>query len=111
MEIQFPVVSAITGTLDKIIGLISEAIPDPDKRAQLEAHLSELREQVYMAELATRTIPWVDALHKMGRQILALLSLLIPATLLWFHPDTDAGALMAMLAPGGIYTAVKGKGR
>ena len=96
--------------INKAEDIISEAVEDKDKRNELNAHLAELREKVYLAELQTKTIPWVDAVHKMGRQLLSWASLIIPAVLLYKHPDINPLALGSIVAPGGIYNFVKGKG-
>lgn len=97
--------------INKAADIVSEVVEDKDKRNELQAELEKLRQQVYITELNTRTIPWVDALHKMGRQILALLNIAVPAVLLWFNPDINPAALAAMAGPSGIYAYVKGRGR
>ena len=97
--------------INKAADIVAEVVEDKDKRNELNAQLEQLRQQVYITELNTRTIPWVDALHKMGRQILALLNVAVPAVLLWHNPEIDPAALMFMAAPSGIYSYVKGKGR
>lgn len=50
--------------LAPIFDLISEAIPDPDKRRELEAKLSEARTKVDELIIQTATVPWVDAFVK-----------------------------------------------
>ena len=97
--------------ISKAEDIISEVVVDKDKLNELNAHLAELRENVYLAELNTKTIPWVDAFHKMGRQLLSWGSLIIPAVLLYFHPDINPLALAAIVTPGGIYNHAKGKGK
>lgn len=57
----------------------------------------------------TKTVPWVDALHKMGRQIISLVSVAAGVTVLYLQPDIDVTSLAAVLAPGGIYNWIKGK--
>ena len=97
-------------TIDKGIDLASEYIEDPDKRNELTAQLESLKQEVYMAELATATVPWVDGLHKMSRTILSLASMLI--TVYMVHNGvTDPIALGAGLAPAAGYNIVKGKGK
>ena len=97
--------------INKALDIAGEFVEDKDKRNELNAHLQQLKEQVYLAELNTQTIPWVDALHKMGRQILSLLNLIIPAVLLYFQPDINPAAIVAICGPSGIYNYAKGKGR
>lgn len=102
---------ALIGLADKTADIIKEAVTDKDKQNELLANIAIMKEQTYQAELAVQTIPWVDALHKMGRQILSLLSLVIPALLLYYKPEIDPLSLAAMTAPGGVYNYIKGKGR
>jgi hypothetical protein len=98
------------GLFDKTTDLISEAIEDKDKLNTIKGKLGELKEQVYMKELDTKTVPWVDALHKMGRQIGNYLSYALCAYMI--HKGiTDPIALGACFAPGGIYAAFKNKGK
>jgi hypothetical protein len=93
--------------INKVLDIVSEAVPDKDKRDAIFARLEEVKQNVYLAELNTKTIPWVDAMHKMGRQVISLL----PFVLLWVHPDIDVNTLLAASAPGGIYNYVKGRGK
>jgi len=58
----------------------------------------------------TTTIPWVDALHKMGRQILNLCTLAAVFVLLMLDKELT-GPAVAVLTGGNImYQFVKGKG-
>lgn len=98
------------GFADKAIDVIDEFVEDKDERNRLTAGLQRLKEEVYIVELQTKTIPWVDALHKMGRQIISLLSMLVGAWLA-YTGKVDPQALFAILAPAGIYNGVKGRGR
>jgi len=102
---------SVLGIVKDAKDLASELIEDKDKSNALSAKLDEIGQQVYMTELQTKTVPWVDALHKMGRQILSVLNLTVPATLLYFQPDIDPLALAAIVGPSGVYNYVKGKGR
>lgn len=97
--------------INKALDIAGEYVEDKDKANELRAHLEEIKQQVYITELQTKTVPWVDAMHKMGRQILSLLSLAVPAVLLWHNPDTNPAALAAIVAPGGIYNYIKGRGQ
>ena len=99
------------GIIDKGVDIIDKAVVDKDKQIELQEIFRQLKEQTYQLELNTKTVPWVDALHKMGRQILSLLSLVVPAVLLYTNPDINPAALAAALTPGGIYNFVKGKGQ
>lgn len=95
--------------IDKAVGIVSEYVEDKDATNKIIFELENLKQQVYITELNAKTVPWVDALHKMGRQILSLLSLIIPGALIYYKPDVDPAAIMAMVAPGGVYNYIKGK--
>lgn len=95
---------------NKVADVVSEYVEDKDAKNRIMGELETLKQQVYMKELDTKTVPWVDAMHKMGRQILSVLSLIIPAVLIYLQPDIDSGAIAAMVAPGGVYNWAKGKG-
>lgn len=109
--------------------LISEAIPDKDKQAAIRAQIIEVQARVQesfnaltaklaeleasqrIAELGVKTYPWLDALHKMGRQINGWAFLLVVAGCqLSGHPldPTTAASVAAVL---GVYNYVKGKGQ
>ena len=100
---------------NKVADLVSEVVTDKDKKNALDAALAELKQQVYMTELNTKTVPWVDALHKMGRQIMSMLTLIVGAVLYHLNPDVDIVTLAAVLGassgPTAIYNVMKGKGR
>lgn len=97
--------------LNKALDIADQAITNKDKLNELKFHLAEVRENVYTSELKTKTVPWIDGLHKMGRMILSLLSLVIPSILIYLQPDIDPATIMAIVAPGGVYNYVKGKGQ
>lgn len=97
--------------INKVTEVVSEAVEDKDKRNAINAHLEELKQQIYLAELNTKTVPWVDALHKMGRQIMSLATLIAGVYLLKTNPDIDPLTLAAIISPAGIYNYIKGKGR
>lgn len=107
-------------TADKLVDLASEVIEDPDKRNELNAMLGKIRteataakaaldQELELAMLATKTVPWVDALHKMQRGILSVLSMGV--TIYMVHNGVnDPISLAAGLAPAAGYNIVKGKG-
>ena len=102
---------AVFDTIDNVIDLASEAVEDTDRLNELKAAAEELRQSVYMRELETKTVPWVDALHKMGRQLMGYANLGAGVYLLSNHPEINAMALAAIVAPSSIYTYIKGKGK
>ena len=98
--------SLFTGsdTVNKGIDIIDQMVTDQDAANQIKAAW-------YLAELNTKTIPVVDAFHKMGRQLLAFAQLIfygwcvsrdVPIT-----PEIVAGVSGVAAA----YTLVKGKGK
>ena len=91
--------------------IIKEAVTDKDKQNEILGHLDELRQQAYLVELGTKTVPWVDALHKMGRQILTLLSMIMPLIALKIAPNVDPMIILGMVAPNGVYNYIKGRGK
>lgn len=111
--------------LDKVLDTVDKAVEDKDAanmiRRDLQMATMELRalaEQTYIAELNSKTIPWVDALHKMGRQIISVLHLGLSTAILIYmvkqgHTLTleTFATVMAMGAPGAAYNYVKGKGK
>ena len=95
---------------NKVADLVSEVVVDKDAQSRINSELKKLQESVYLAELGTQTIPWVDAIHKLSRTILSVLSMLI--TVYMVHNGvTDPIALGAGLAPAAGYNIVKGKGK
>jgi hypothetical protein len=100
---------------DRSFDLADQAITDKDKLNDLKATLSELREkmqaEIYLAELATQTVPWIDAIHKMGRQILNLVS--IGSVVYLLSNDIEITGPAALILGGGnaIYQFVKGRGK
>ena len=95
--------------------LISEAIVDEDKSNAIISKLDHLQQKVekeiYIKELDTKTVVWVDALHKMGRQITNYLTLIIVGLLIWNgHVFTQWDAIL--LTGGNVaYQLVKRKGK
>lgn len=101
---------------NKVIDLASEAITDKDKLNEFKheatmasSELKKMLEETYRKELETKTVPWVDALHKMGRQILSYAGYGLAFYMV--SKGYDPMAAMAAIAPGGIYSYVKGKGK
>ena len=91
--------------------LASEYIEDPDKRNELNAMLNKMQEQTYQLELQTKTIPWVDALHKMSRPIISVITVVTAGIVIGINPDIDMMKLLAGGGPAAIYTLIKGTGK
>jgi hypothetical protein len=96
---------------NKVADIIDKAVVDKDQKIALTNALEQLKEQVYMKELDTKTVPWVDAVHKMGRQIISLVNIIAGVAIMYMNPEVDPLSLAAVLGAGGIYNAVKGKGK
>lgn len=95
---------------NKVADIVDKAVLDKDMANNLKGEILKLGEQVYLQELSTKTVPWVDALHKMTRPIGTWISYGLCAYMV--HTGiTDPIALAACFAPGGIYNFVKGKGK
>jgi hypothetical protein len=102
----------IIGSLfTKITDLVSEAVVDKDKRNEILGEVEGLRQQVYMAELSTKTIPWVDALHKMGRQIQLYILMGIVFYCLYHGIDVPQWIVLLVGGPTAIYQLMKGRGK
>lgn len=96
--------SSIVG---KAADIASEYIEDADKKNELIAELV----RSYQQSASTTTVPWADAVHKLGRQGMQflLIGFYIYA---WRIGQPVPIEDMALLAAGpGLYTLLKGKGR
>jgi len=93
----------------KVIDVVDQYVEDKDKANELKHKLNMGAQQVYLTELNTKTVPWVDALHKMGRQITGYVGYVLAFYMV--HQGYDPMAAMAAVAPGGIYAAFKNKGK
>ena len=72
---------------------------------------NEMKAAFYLTELNTKTIPIVDALHKMGRQLLALGQLIFYAWALRNGYEIDVELVAGVSGATGLYTAMKGRGK
>lgn len=91
--------------------LASEYIEDPDKRNELKAMLDKMEIQTYQIALQTKTIPWVDALHKMSRPIISVVTIITIGIVISINPEIDIVKLMSGGLPAVVYTLIKGKGQ
>lgn len=94
-------------TVEKTIDIISQKVLDVDKQGELIA-------QVIQAQISAdsrATIPVIDAIHKLGRQLMMM------TLAYWYYENWKIGNPIPlddfMLIAGGpaIYTAVKGRGQ
>jgi hypothetical protein len=95
--------------------LASEYIEDPDKRNELVAKINAAQNATYQLELQTKTIPWVDALHKMSRPLISVITIITAGVVVSINPELDIVNLLTVIgggaAPATAYTILKGKGQ
>ena len=111
MPINPTLISAGIGALSKVGNIVDQAVEDKDLKNQINAQLELARAEMYMKELDTTTVPWIDGLHKMGRQLLSFVIVIASAVILYFNPDVSPLALAVLAGPTGIYNYIKGQGR
>jgi len=95
--------------------IIKEVVVDKDKQnailENLEAIKLAMDKEIYIKELEVKTIPWVDALHKMGRQILNLL-VVIATVVLMLCSKTITPEVALLLGGGNVaYQLIKKAGK
>jgi hypothetical protein len=95
------------GGKDSVIGKGLEIVDQMTTNGDLRAELST---QMYIAELNARTIPIIDALHKMGRQILAYGQMAFYAYCLHKNIPITWELVAGVSGVASAYTMVKGKG-
>ena len=106
MGIGAKFLSAFTGgeTVSKGLDIVDQLVTDKDAA-------NEMKAAFYLTELQTKTIPIVDALHKMGRQILALFQLGFYAWCLKSGYEVDWNLVAGVSGATGLYTVAKGRGK
>lgn len=104
-------VPIIGSLLDKTHDIIDQVVEDKDKKNKIFENLSTIGQQVYVKELETKTIPWVDGLHKMGRQILNLATIIAVVILLLLNVEITPTIVLILGGPNVAYQVVKGKGK
>ena len=67
--------------------------------------------EVYLEELKTKTIPWVDATHKMGRQILNVLNIIAVCIFAFTSTPVTMEIALILGGPNLAYQLIKGKGK
>lgn len=100
---------------DRTIDVVQEAVTDKDAQNRILGSLETLKQQIdkelHIIELQTKTVPWVDALHKMGRQMINLVTI-IAVTVLLLKDIAITGPAALILGSGNVaYQVIKGKGR
>lgn len=95
--------------------IIKEVIVDKDAQnrilGSLESAKQNITKEIYIKELETKTIPWVDGLHKMGRQLLNVIT--IAATVILLLSGVTITPEVALIMGGGnvAYQIIKGPGK
>ena len=100
------------GILDKTADIVSKAVTDKDKANEIIGNLAKVKITVgYIEELRTKTVPWMDGIHKMGRQILNVLLLIVWGIAI--ANDHTFNQYDALILGGGnfAYQIIKGKGK
>jgi len=98
-------------SINKSLDILAEKVEDKDLVNELRYKVTEMTNQVYIAALGVSTIPWVDALHKMGRQIISVVIILSIVGLKILDIDLSMEEVLAMGGPGMAYNIAKGQGR
>jgi len=108
-------IGAITGIFEDTGDIVKQAVTDKDMQNQILGNLKQIEmtvsKDIYLAALNTKTVPWVDALHKMSRPLLSI-TCVVGAVLLMLlgHEITPTVALI-LGGPTSVYTIIKGKGQ
>ena len=95
--------------------IIKEVVVDKDKQNAILENLEVIKltmdKEIYIKELETKTIPWVDAAHKSFRSILNLIVVIATVTLM-LCSKTITPEVALLLGGGNVaYQIIKGKGR
>lgn len=102
-------------SVSKALDYALERTEDVDKRNALVLEYYRMKEETKRAELAKVTVPWVDAVHKMGRQIMILVTIVGMGVLLAMGKGDVlreySEFVFTVLGLGGGYVALKGKGQ
>jgi len=95
--------------------IIKEVVVDKDKQNEIIGNLDRVRQainkEIYIKELETKTVTWVDALHKMGRQILNMVTIIGVFIILILDIDISAPAAAIIGGPNMVYQYVKKIGK
>ena len=120
--------------LAKVFGLSDDASPDEimevikqDPDAMVKLKIAEMdftarmrgldieeqkvEDTPYLEGLKTKTIPWVDALHKMGRQITNYYIITIAFVLMLLGHEITPTEASVLVGGNALYQLIKGKGK
>ncbi len=96
---------------NKVADIVSEVVEDKDQRNRLMSALETLKEQTHQIALQTKTVAWVDAVHKMGRQISVYAQMGIYTYCKINDIEIDMEFIALISGPAGGYMLMKGKGK
>lgn len=99
------------GVADKALDVAKEATVDKDRVLQLAQDGKDLELQAYVAELSAKTIPWVDALHKMGRLLTQWLLIGMGILQMMTGKQLSEVVWLTIGGPVALYTWMKGRGK
>jgi hypothetical protein len=71
----------------------------------------QVKEALHLAELQTKTVPWVDALHKMSRTVTQWAVLVFVFVCIYMGHDITQNEMILIGVPVGVYQLIKGKGK
>jgi|GEM_PF-1213206 len=112
---SIPIVGRLIGLADKGLDLADQAVTDQDKLVELKSTLVEIKTEadqvLHLAELNTKTVPWIDGLHKMGRQLLNFYTITMAVVLLLMNVELTPTVALILGGPNAVYQFVKGKGK
>ena len=95
--------------------IIKEVVIDKDQQNKILENLEVIKlameKDMYLKELEIKTVPWVDALHKMGRQILNVL-IMVAVVWLMLSGKTITPEVALLLGGGNVaYQLIKKAGK
>jgi hypothetical protein len=88
----------------KGLEIVDQLVTDKDAANRMKAAF-------YLEELRTKTVPIFDAVHKLGRQILAVLQLVFYAWALRQGFEITPELVLGVSGATGLYTVAKGRGK
>ncbi len=107
--------STITGIFKDTGDIVKQAVTDKDMQNQILGNLQKIQmaigEKTYLAALQVKTVPWVDALHKMSRTILSFTCIVGTVALLLLGHEITPTVALILGGPTTAYTLIKGRGK
>ena len=106
---------AITGIFKDTGDIVKQAVTDKDMQNQILGNLKQIEmtvsKDIYLAALNTKTVPWVDGLHKMSRPILNAVTIIAVVALMLCGKSITPEVAMILGGPNLAYQLIKGKGK